>query len=711
MAYQVAVTNTGAAMLASAITNGQILTLSTFEIATGYGYDPTVASNVSQAVPAFQGATLISGATVLSVSGNVLTIVCSIPTTVVSSFGEIGIWATNTTTSQSNMFAIMVFNTALPGSASLGSGVTEAYTIDFQLTFSTGQLAFINTSSSVSTTVANWSLIESTLPTLATTTTILEVGTVANTQEVSLIAKGVSNQFWQPVSTYYPVIYSVSSSTSSTSIVFSSPIAVTFSEGAFVIKGASYNTAGIWNESYREVTAMTVSGTGPYTYTCTVATIGPTIRTNMWPVGGVVTLYCNNSSAIVQNLLGVEVARAQTAEASLFPIKGNYPTTNSQSCNTLTTTGLWQIDCASYTGSTNFPYTNCIGSMYVQSSSSYTNTSSQLYNWVSQIFIDGKGALYSRTYTLIGGSSSWSAWVSPGGVSSVSGSGGSTGLTLTGGPITSSGTLTLGGVLGTSNGGTGISATPSNGTLLIGNGSGYSLSTLTAGSNVVISNGAGGITISATTSSGGGGTVSYVNGSGGSTGLTLTGGPITSSGTLTLGGVLGTSNGGTGISATPSNGTLLIGNGSGFSLGNLHAGPNIAITNGSGSITIGTSGSFVTSVDGNGGAVDLSTLASFSHSYGPGVPGYTRLPGGLIIQWGAFHQGDLPAGHSFVTINYPIAFPSYSFCITLGIRDVNQTISTDIEFSVQNNVGFVVGMAERYSIVQDLYINWISIGY
>jgi hypothetical protein len=42
------------------------------------------------------------------------------------------------------------------------------------------------------------------------------------------------------------------------------------------------------------------------------------------------------------------------------------------------------------------------------------------------------------------------------------------------------------------------------------------------------------------------GTVVSVNGSGGTTGLTLTGGPIVSSGTLTLGGVLDSSNGGTG---------------------------------------------------------------------------------------------------------------------------------------------------------------------
>ena len=53
-------------------------------------------------------------------------------------------------------------------------------------------------------------------------------------------------------------------------------------------------------------------------------------------------------------------------------------------------------------------------------------------------------------------------------------------------------------------GGTGTTATPTNGQLLIGNGSGYTLSTLTAGSGVSITNSAGSITLTAT---GSGGTV------------------------------------------------------------------------------------------------------------------------------------------------------------------------------------------------------------
>lgn len=58
------------------------------------------------------------------------------------------------------------------------------------------------------------------------------------------------------------------------------------------------------------------------------------------------------------------------------------------------------------------------------------------------------------------------------------------------------------GTVAVANGGTGSTATPTNGQLLIGNGTGFSLATLTAGSNVTITNSSGGITIAAT---GGGG--------------------------------------------------------------------------------------------------------------------------------------------------------------------------------------------------------------
>jgi hypothetical protein len=101
------------------------------------------------------------------------------------------------------------------------------------------------------------------------------------------------------------------------------------------------------------------------------------------------------------------------------------------------------------------------------------------------------------------------------------------------------------GTLAVARGGTGQTSY-TDGQLLIGNSTGNTLSkaTLTAGSGITITNGAGSITITATT--GGTGTVTSVGVSGGTTGLTTSGGPITGAGTITLAGTLGVANGGTG---------------------------------------------------------------------------------------------------------------------------------------------------------------------
>jgi hypothetical protein len=130
------------------------------------------------------------------------------------------------------------------------------------------------------------------------------------------------------------------------------------------------------------------------------------------------------------------------------------------------------------------------------------------------------------------------AGVGGGTVTSVSGTGTVQGLTLSG-TVTSSGNLTLGGslsavnlasqVTGTlpvANGGTGQTSY-TNGQLLIGNTTGNTLTkaTLTAGTGVSITNGAGSISIAATNN----GTVTSV-----ATGTGLTGGPITTTGTVSV---------------------------------------------------------------------------------------------------------------------------------------------------------------------------------
>ena len=220
------------------------------------------------------------------------------------------------------------------------------------------------------------------------------------------------------------------------------------------------------------------------------------------------------------------------------------------------------------------------------------------------------------------------SWGTVGAVTSVQVTGGTTGLTFSGGPITTAGTIVMAGTLGTANGGTGLTAlglgvqaalgsavtgsggivlatsptlttpnlgtpsaavltnatglplttgvtgilpiangglglstAPASGQILIGNGTAYVQEYLTAGSGISITNAAGSITIAST---GGGGSVTSVQVSGGSTGLTTSGGPITTSGTITLGGLLGTSYGGTNSIATPTAGAVAYGTGTAY---------------------------------------------------------------------------------------------------------------------------------------------------
>jgi hypothetical protein len=102
------------------------------------------------------------------------------------------------------------------------------------------------------------------------------------------------------------------------------------------------------------------------------------------------------------------------------------------------------------------------------------------------------------------------------------------------------------GTLAVANGGTGQTSY-TDGQLLIGNSTGNTLTkaSLTAGSGVTITPGAGSIQIAFTGP--GSGSVTSVDVSGGTTGLTTSGGPVASAGTVTLAGTLSAANGGTGV--------------------------------------------------------------------------------------------------------------------------------------------------------------------
>jgi hypothetical protein len=107
---------------------------------------------------------------------------------------------------------------------------------------------------------------------------------------------------------------------------------------------------------------------------------------------------------------------------------------------------------------------------------------------------------------------------------------------LTGLPLTTGVT----GTLPIANGGTGLTTTPANGNLDIGNGTGFTRATLTAGTNVTITNASGAITIAAAGGSPGGSTtqVQYNNAGafGGISGVTTDGTRLTASTTIGVGG-------------------------------------------------------------------------------------------------------------------------------------------------------------------------------
>lgn len=210
----------------------------------------------------------------------------------------------------------------------------------------------------------------------------------------------------------------------------------------------------------------------------------------------------------------------------------------------------------------------------------------------STLSVAGNTGTAGQVLTSNGASApTWTSVAGVGTVTSVDGSGGTTGLTLTGGPITASGTLTLGGTLAIANGGTNITSYAT-GDILYASATDV-LSKLTAGSNgqvltlaagvpswasgatgtvtsvAALTLGTTGTDLSSTVANGtttpvitlnvptasatnrgvlsaadwttfngkGSGTVTSVGGTGTVNGLTLTG-TVTSSGNLTLGGTL-----------------------------------------------------------------------------------------------------------------------------------------------------------------------------
>jgi hypothetical protein len=218
------------------------------------------------------------------------------------------------------------------------------------------------------------------------------------------------------------------------------------------------------------------------------------------------------------------------------------------------------------------------------------------------------------------------------------------------------------GIIPVTSGGTGLGTIPTNGQLLIGNGTGYSLNTLGTGVGISVTNGLGTITVANTgvltniagtgiSVSGATGNVTISNTgvlswSGGTTGLT----PATATtGAVTLAGTLAIANGGTNGAATPTAYGVAYGTGTAYAFtaagtakqvliantsaaptwSTLTSGASILYGDGSGgfsNVTIGSGVSFVAgtlSATGSGGTVTAVTGSGNIASSGGTTPNIT----------------------------------------------------------------------------------------
>jgi len=280
-------------------------------------------------------------------------------------------------------------------------------------------------------------------------------------------------------------------------------------------------------------------------------------------------------------------------------------------------------------------------------------------------------------------------------------------------------TVSLGSALAVTSGGTGLTTIPTNGQLLIGNGSGYTLNTLGTGVGISVVNAAGTITVANTgvlsNIAGSGISVSSATGdvtiantgvlsfSGGTTGLT----PVTATtGAVTLAGTLGITNGGTNGSATPtaygvaygtgtayaftaagtSKQALLANTGSAPTWTTLTSGSSILYGDGSGgfsNVTIGTGVSFVAgtlSATGSGGTVTSVTGTSPVVSSGGTTPAISL----------ATAYGDTLNPYAAKTANYVLAGPTTG---TATVPTFRALVSADIpSLSYVTSVSFTGGI-------------------
>jgi hypothetical protein len=138
------------------------------------------------------------------------------------------------------------------------------------------------------------------------------------------------------------------------------------------------------------------------------------------------------------------------------------------------------------------------------------------------------------------------------------------------------------------------------------------------------------------------------------------------------------SKGGTGLSATPTNGQILIGNGSGFAAATITAGSGVTVTNGAGSITLASS-----------------------------IPTINSLSGALTIAVGTSGSNiAVNSSSTTITINIPTATASARGALSSGdfvsfSEKIGRNFTTGIDIDFSSDIWYITAAADLPPISDD----------
>lgn len=103
-------------------------------------------------------------------------------------------------------------------------------------------------------------------------------------------------------------------------------------------------------------------------------------------------------------------------------------------------------------------------------------------------------------------------------------------------------------------------------------------------------------------------------------------------------------------------------------------------------------------------------IFNFNPSQSQGSPGYTTIPGGIVIEWGAVTLGDVVSPVTG-TVTFPKAFHAV-FNITVSVQDTSNGGATTVIASVgpSNTTSFIWAAREFVTAVQNETVLWTAIG-